>query len=113
MKKLTLDKTWTECLRMWRWIPQQKGDIDDLKESWLRNKGYDYDNDFLDHDCFFCEYNIQRGGNGEDCEYCPGKKIDKSFNCCNDDYYYRLERLAFYNKLRSLNRKRLAKKKER
>ena len=110
MKRLTLSKTWTECLRMWKWIAEQakkndEVDVIKLKTKWTKKHGYK-DVKIL-KDCFFCDW----AGSSDDriCE-CPAKKIDPNFKCCNSLYYYHHKPLAFYAKLVELNKKRKAKK---
>ena len=117
MKKLTLTQTWTECLRMWRWIATKvrKGnsldvedlkeelDVEDLKEEWARAHGFELE---LENDCFFCDYDEEHK---DDCTFCPGKKVDPEFDCRESDYHFSNKPIAFYNKLVALNRKRKAK----
>jgi len=50
------------------------------------------------------------GGNGENCELCPGRVIDPTFDCCNSNYHYRHRPVAFYEKLFKLNEIRESKK---
>lgn len=112
MKKLTLDETWRLCLSMWRWIAKQKRNnsrknVGVLKFLWLREHGYGEAN--LDCNCFFCEYIEQRRLMCRN--HCPGAKVDKKFKCDNLAYDFDRSPIAFYNKLFSLNRKRLAKRK--
>lgn len=110
MKRLTLDKTWELCLKQRRWIAKEVkigrnsiGETIDLKDEWLEK--HDFKN--VSENCFFCDYAYKRAG----CRpSCPGKKIDKSFDCDNRDYHYAAEPLAFYKKLVQLNKIRLAKK---
>lgn len=111
MKKLTLDQTWKLCLSMWRWIVRQIRqnsalNVNVLKQQWLDEHGYD-SADIRD-DCFFCAYIEVRNSKG--CEKCPGKKVDKGFDCRNFKYSWFSVPIAFYNKLVSLNRKRMKKK---
>ena len=118
MKKLTLDETWRLCLSMWRWIAKQKREgsrkrTDVLKREWLRLHKIPTDAQ-PNNACYFCEYNNEhnRGGNQDTdtgCT-CPGNRIDKKFDCCHSEYHFYKHPIAFYNKLVSLNRKRLAKK---
>lgn len=111
MKRLTLNETWKLCLAMWRWIARQvragRNDVDvsKLKDEWLAKKGFD-PMEIL-HSCFFCHYTTD--SDLEDCEQCPGRKVDPYFGCCGGKYYYRFHPIAFYNKLVRLNRKRLKK----
>ena len=107
---MTLNKTWRLCLSMWRWIAEQIRkygylSVSDLKKQWLREHGFKKDSIY--NDCFFCEHGE---GYSSICGLCPGRKVDPHFNCENFDYSYCYEPIAFYNKLRALNRKRLAKK---
>ena len=107
MKRITLNKTWRLCLSMWRWIAKQKKeysnlDVTCLKKQWLRE--HDFERDSVQSDCFFCEHDNKY------CRNCPGRKVDQCFDCQTYDYNYYRKPIAFYNKLRSLNRKRLAKK---
>ncbi len=120
MKKLTLDETWRLCLSMWRWVAKQirggsRKCIDNLKIQWLEAHRYELneeDDEYIKLNCFFCEYEEQQLMKGErsSCDYCPGKMIDKSFSCVGSGYSWSGTPIAFYNKLVSLNRKRLAKK---
>ena len=126
--KLTLNETWKQCLSMWWWIAKEirkyglkkfnlltedeKIDfVDSLKEQWLVN--HDFDPDEITNTCFFCE----KGNPAEDCSRCPGHLVDPSFYCYWDTigekankYNWCGHPIAFYNKLVSLNRKRLKQK---
>ncbi len=94
MKKMTLSKTWTECLRMWKWVSVQKGSVRNLKRKWMRENGYKG----IVANCFFCHYST--------CSSCPGKLVDRSFSCCHEKYAYDKHPKKFYKKLLSLKRKR-------
>ena len=112
--KLTLDKTWDECLKMWRWIVRQscpRDDIGELKRRYIEKK--ELPDIFCG--CFFCEYNVTRrkkaskrlsGG----CCFCPARKIDKDFLCDNNNYNYAAKPAAFLRKITELNKIRLKKK---
>lgn len=108
---MTLNKTWIECLKMWEWISavvKVAGgyfDVENLKETWLENNGYE---EGLRNDCFFCEYDYSRKG---DCSTCPGYLVDKTFDCLFTRYSFDGNPVAFYKKLVSLNKKRLRGKK--
>lgn len=111
MKKLTLDQTWKLCLSMWRWIAKQirQGSflsVRLLKRIWLENHGY-YDKE-ISENCFFCEYSERH--KFKDCDGCPGIKVDIEFGCGKSEYDWFSNPIAFYNKLRALNRRRMAKK---
>jgi hypothetical protein len=103
-------------MTQWDWMIEQreKGDnrhIDVLKEEWCEKNGYEKK---LVYDCFFCEYSRQHGADprsysttiGLDCN-CPAKKIDEEFRCTEGEYHYARNPLAFYKKLKQLNRIRL------
>jgi len=119
MKKLTLDQTWKKCLSMWRWIAKQKreGSSKDgvgLKHEWLENHGWQQFK--IQENCFFCERAVLLIGHtdtlGVGCSgKCPAQKIEKDFDCQVNGCHWAYDPIAFYNKLVSLNRKRLAKKK--
>jgi hypothetical protein len=103
-KPKNLDETWTECLRMWKWIVRQvkagRTDIGNLKRKWRKDNGYRN----IRSDCFFCEYSSKRDGNL--CDNCPGKLVDKEFSCGGTDYDWSEKPLEFYKVLKKLNRKR-------
>ena len=112
MKRLTLDETWKLCLSMWRWIAKmiREGSelfVSELKDQWLRDHGYEHE---VWLTCFFCGY-IHHPKRTCDTN-CPARMIDRNFNCHNPDYDYQSKPIAFYNKIVSLNRKRLAKRKK-
>ncbi len=115
MKKLNLDETWRLCLSMWRWIAKEvengtDASIDGMKKRWLAGHKMELGKD--SERCFFCEYFKKRKKDGEYCfKHCPGRKIDKHFDCCNYEYHYSGRPVKFYNKLVSLNRKRCKNKK--
>jgi len=98
----TLEDTWKYCLQMWAWIakhrPSRK-DIEELKDRWLDEHGFDKDE--IEASCFFCLYD-SRG----ECHNCPAVKVDKTFDCTNEEYNYRLHPHLFYRELKQLNRKR-------
>ncbi len=119
MKRLNLDETWVLCLAMWKWIAQQvraaikagkAWDVNNLKAKWCRKHGYSH----IDWLCFFCEYILHN--NRSSCKtsrispHCPGRKVDKKFNCQNKEYQFENKPIAFYKKLLALNKIRLAKK---
>lgn len=114
-RKLTLDETWKYCLAMWKWIAKQGragcDDIYALKYDWVKAHGFgDW---VLCANCFFCEYaeKIAIESDIPFCSNCPGQKVDCHFRCRGTDYEYAKHPIEFYNKLVSLNRKRLAKRK--
>lgn len=108
MKKLTLDETWDLCLKMFKWISRQQGDVGELKSQWLRKHGFVPAS--IDSNCFFCEYHhTHKRKDWGKCN-CPARKIDKDFDCKSAKYDYTTKPRAFYKKLVALNKIRLAKK---
>ncbi len=111
-KKLTLNETWEYCLSMWRWIAKQRrarsrSSVPSLKRRWLE---YNWSGKDIDGDCFFCDYGLSHTKTEDNCDACPAQKIDPEFHCMCIEYDYQDYPIAFYNKLVSLNRKRLKKK---
>ena len=112
---MNLNETWRLCLSMWRWIAeeQKRGNnklVLSLKVEWLQKHGFE--EDFIENDCFFCRYAVvhkARVRNTVGCSDCPGTKVDRLFTCFDNDYSYYYKPIAFYNKLRALNRKRIKK----
>ena len=113
--RLSLDKTWEECLLMWKWLSKKVIDdpylnIDDLKKTYTDVKEYN-----ILQDCFFCEYADRHLKETHElypfphCTNCPGKKVYKDFNCL---YYpkYSTNPVEFYKMLVKLNRIRQAKR---
>jgi len=129
-KKLTLSKTWKECLRMWKWIDKEvqkefQGTgvgiptVDDLKEKWIRCYAPNY-REKLKHDCFFCEFAVQNDGLMDKktplrkirtCSQCPGRLINRQFRCEFVSYSWYQNPRKFYKKLVQLNAKRKAMRK--
>lgn len=112
MKKLTLGQAYKDCLRMWKWIAEQVegGCIDDvctLKYRWLEEKQKKYAIGSLSSNCFFCHYDMLKADIGDAaCKYCPGRIVDKRFNCINTSYDHLAEPVKFYKKLLKLDEKR-------
>lgn len=111
---MTLDETWKNCLSMWRWIAKQRRagswqHVAYLKAEWLTSHGFEG----IEQDCFFCDRRLlcKKTGLNKDnlCINCPARRVDKEFGCCTDEYNFSDKPIAFYNKLVSLNRKRLKK----
>lgn len=100
---MNLDKTWEECLRMWKWIVENLDDtncVEELKVQWLDKNGYDD----LRHECFFCEVAGRCGYGSTNCNKCPARDVDPDFNCCFTEYDYELYPKAFYAKLVELDK---------
>lgn len=120
MKKLSLNKTWEECLRMWRDIITMIDILEEcgegasvgvLKYIWME---LNYPNKCFKNDCFFCEYADEvgspqlKGG----CWNCPGTKIDPNFACELVGRKWWTNPYEFLEWLEELNKKRLARKKK-
>ncbi len=114
---MTLEKTWEECLRMWKWIAEEgvnilNADVHDrvsyLKMIWLSINGYSR----IYNDCFFCDY-VEKHGRSSDwkcCIYCPAQKVDEGFCCQDYGTHWSSNPIEFYERLVELNEKRLSKK---
>ena len=122
LQKMTLNKIWSECERMWKWIAneiaKQSSTIDPdnmpdvvcrLKNKWLGQEGYIGLNHPY-HGCFFCERAEKDEYGDVDCKTCPGCSVDKQFHCMNDSYLFDFEPRMFYKKIVQMNKKRKAKK---
>lgn len=117
MKKLSLDKTWSECLEMWKWIAGKikenpVSNIEALKKEWLEKNGYDYYG--VCCGCFFCAYDERHEDRGDvDCCYCPAILVNpalKSYFCEQEEPSYDNDPIGFYKKLVALNKIRLSRK---
>ncbi len=116
-----LDRTWKNCLRMWKWISENLPErfderfdnkksavVELLKSQWLRQNGF---TKHLEEDCFFCEYDMRNGDVDADaCDNCPMKIINRQSGCCAKKYHYRKQPKAFYEKLLELDAKRKGQK---
>ncbi len=105
---ISLDETWTFCIRMSKHIAKemQKDSsqyISDLKEVYLAQNHPDLD---LYNDCFFCDYN---GDGNNYCKDCPARLVESSFNCKNTAYHYYRHPTDFHKELVRLNKIRKAK----
>jgi hypothetical protein len=105
---MTLNQTWKNCLRMWKWIDKtwQLGmDIEALKEEWLNKYKPQLE---IDSNCFFCDYEAQHNTNEIllCCKFCPGKLVSSRFSCMNKTYHYQNHPKKFYKKLLQLDAKR-------
>ena len=111
MKKLTLEQTWTMCLRMWRWIAKEwksnnRLTVYSLKRQWLKANGFEVGLGATDN-CFFCAHTLR-----VDCCDCPGVLVNSFFDCESAEYNYFIDPPAFYKELLRLNRIRKANKKK-
>lgn len=113
-RKLSLEQTWIKCLKMWKemievhWKPGMTGNK--LKEIYFENHPKIIEEP-LCGGCYFCDYDTKRkGNNDEHCSNCPGRLINKKFDCHNESYHYDIKPKAFYRKLLELNTKRKSKK---
>lgn len=105
-----LDRTWKNCLRMWKWISENwrpGNDIIDMKQDWLEKHRFTKP---LEWDCFFCQWAVSHGQAFADmyqvCPHCPGRMVDSLFKCSHRSYRFDRNPKKFYAKLLSLNEKR-------
>ncbi len=110
----TLDRAWINCLRMWEWISENlpKGfkrfpasrketEIKLLKMEWLDENRF---SNYIQHDCFFCQYDSVHGNS---CNSCPAKMIEKNFHCnSHREYSHIRSPQEFYREITRLNSKR-------
>lgn len=116
---MTIDQTWKNCLRMWKWIntewkPGMKSK--ELKEQWFEK--FWRDKKQIELHCFFCEYHIKHDSLGsireadrplsQGCQHCPGVLVNKCFHCERKSYNWWGPK-TFYKKLLQLDAKRRAK----
>ncbi len=97
-----LDRTWKNCLRMWKWISENWNpgrSVEIMKRRWL--KDHRFKNAPISH-CFFCQHNAFHA----DCSDCPGRLVSKRFHCENVSYDYYNRPKRFYAKLLELDAKR-------
>ena len=94
-QNMKLDTVWERCIAMARWVAEwdeRRGlYVDVLKRMWLGANGYE--NGVLISNCFFCDYAERRSpaNTAKICPYCPGRAVDKRFNCQNVKYHYSLQ----------------------
>lgn len=102
-----LDRTWKNCLRMWKWISKRYDGsvgVETLKRMWMREHRFTKPRIA---GCFFCDYTGRDKDNFFLCEKrCPGKTISSRFDCQNKSYDYQSEPKRFYAKLLELDAKR-------
>lgn len=131
---MTLEETWEQCEKMWNWISRRyqylilfpkHPSVSDLKWQWLQKNYSSSTEECPEALCFFCEYAVimeerydfLKGSRmtwslKDVCRYCPGRKVDPTFDCQDKQKGYHWERnpVQFAAKIRELNRKRKAKK---
>ncbi len=96
-----LDRSWKNCLRMWKWISKnwKKGDsVPAMKCKWLQKNKFVADD--ISFNCFFCDY---ISNNSKLCDSCPGTLVHPQFYCQNKTYDYYSKPKKFYAKLLHLN----------
>jgi len=106
-----LDRTWKNCLRMWKWVSEsweRKKGVTQLKRRWLQDNGF-VPEEFHAY-CFFCEYagviEDDDGDEMENCKACPAAMIETGFVCDAQPHSYMHKPKAFYRKLLALDKKR-------
>ena len=108
-KKLySLNDIWRLCREMWADIKDEHN-ILTAKDAWVKKQGFGRNR--ITSACFFCHWAAKQHNqfhpNREICDFCPGRAVSPSFNCCNDNYYYRQKPKKFEAKIRALDRKRI------
>ena len=103
---LTLDMAFDLCLKQWDWIKAEKEagsklSASTLKDQWCEENGFED----IYYNCFFCEYASLFDCSS--CKNCPGCLVDPEFYCCNKEYHYEYNSLAFHAELVRLNKIRL------
>lgn len=112
--RMTLDETWNRCLVMWKYVAEESKKENPthpgtLKEEWLKKRQYKKMPKF---NCFFCEYTIKDIWAPVNCSKCPGRLVNRKFQCETHKTYHWMDNpVGFYNELVSLNRKQLKAKK--
>ena len=108
---LTLDETWEECIKMWRWIVANRRPGDNIHTSKRAYADKLYPEGEMPCNCFFCDYAEANEKTRSICLSCPGVLVDPSFVCDHPHYAYNGTRPElFLAKLEELNRIRLSKK---
>ena len=108
-----LDRSWINCLRMWKWISEKLPDgvsessnkmkeavVESLKRRWLRKNKFTKP---LQNDCFFCAYDRKHGS---ECKSCPAELVQHHFHCTDFNYHFTLNPVEFYNRIVRLDKKR-------
>lgn len=115
-KRLTLEQTWKNCLKMWEWIVEEYeqqacpdfDDIEALKQRWCKENNWAKK---LFCNCFFCQFAERDRPEYLNCRKCPARRIDPEFNCQAEEYEFELFPVAFLAKLKELDKKRRQKTK--
>jgi hypothetical protein len=105
--KMNLNETWKLCLQMWKWVAKNYNgsiSVNYLKERWCEEHDFAGDKQ-PENSCFFCDYVEERGR--DECELCPGRKVDPDFDCYDEKYSFDCKPKEFYKKLVQLNKKRM------
>ncbi len=109
-----LDRSWKNCLRMWKWITENLPEgfsessdedkeiiVNSLKKQWLEENRF---TTYINNSCFFCDYD--RKHDNACTTSCPGCLVDPEFHCDKTAYSYRHRPSDFYRKVLVLNAKR-------
>ena len=105
--KLSLEQTWTKCLKMWKWIAENDFICgEDGKRAYFREHPRLKVPD--KSDCYFCDYTTQTI---EVCRGCPGALVENGWRCTYKNFSYNANPKKFYQELLRLNKKRKASKK--
>lgn len=97
---LTLTQAWTLCIEQWDDVKAEieagsKLSVEELKEAWAT----EHDSVSAIGNCFFCKFVVDKD---ESCNECPGRKIDKNFDCMKRKHHYKCEPLAFHAEIHRL-----------
>ena len=109
-KGLKLDTVWDRCIAMAEFVAkwhEERGLAPRLlKRMWLSANGYEPSDVY--NLCLFCDYADRHTPDTAQtiCPRCPGRAVDKSFNCRIESYHWRYNPAAFANKLKKMNAKR-------
>lgn len=92
---MDLNKTWEECLRMWKWISERWDGSESI--GLLKIKYIDENEaEGILASCFFC-------ASCSNCRSCPGVFVDPDFYCNNEEYSYEKKPKEFYQELLRLD----------
>ena len=97
---MTLNQTWKKCIAAWKKIVEKyestSQSVKELKEEFVSSE--------IVNRCYFCSYAEQiEELYPISCAHCPGKLVEKSFNCQKSEYNYLGKPRKFLEKLLELD----------
>ena len=108
-----LDRSWTNCLRMWKGVSENLPNgfsklnsekkeevVKRLKAKWIKDNRFTKK---ISQDCFFCEYTKRHVGG---CKKCPAVLVEPDFHCDDTGSSFRFDPIRFYIRLLELDSKR-------